>query len=680
MLRYGRFAVALMFAFPTMTLPAQGLPDDLTERPELWTCGAEDCAILAHMFPVDIEDAEGDHALALNYASYHEHYLVYPKYRDADWDLTSYESVEVMVRSPGPDDYSRGPNPRLYLRDRNGAFFRIRPKERDSLIAGETSNGWHRVRFPLRATEGWDVFEWLEPSLRHVDFIEVAFVGGGQANGQAHNVLLDGVRFVPRNPAYEPPDEGAADLDVLWIERTPRYTRYDVTRYDVSPLDPNVRFGVCSNADAKHQPAPGETVTFTAHVQNKGRQPMGGEYAWSVDGVEIARGTVPELAARGKVTYSCDWPWDPADHDLTFTIAPDSADFCQRNNALTIRTNALILKHLVERGAVAQMERRINRFGSRSAEDYLQSQIEFMNQLFAKSVYPFAPNGIEQRVMIGVIEYCDDGHLVTLGAGPYRVGEFDLSADGGRGVAALPDPWGSGGAMHEFLNHAGRPDGAWLHELSHQIGVIDDYQLITEPEDNLVNGVGYNYRNRGLMGGGDITPYENPEQLYSYYSPSNVMGLNVTKGKRRGYFGEYLYCLPRENVLMIVDETGDPVADAEIRLYQTNMRKIDDTPEHEGRTDANGRFAPANRAADAVTTETSCVQRDNPFGAINVVGMNGAMLVIIEKDGVEKYGFFTVPDLNLAWMSGHKDRAEIPVAVRVKGDERYFYGPPCPAM
>ena len=117
------------------------------------------------------------------------------------------------------------------------------------------------------------------------------------------------------------PDEDAGDLDALWIERNPRYERFDVTRYDVSPLDPNVRFGVCANTDAKHQPDSGEVVTFTAHVQNKGRSPSSGAYSWSVDGEEVAHGPVPELQPREKITFDCPWPWNADDHDLTFLMS-----------------------------------------------------------------------------------------------------------------------------------------------------------------------------------------------------------------------------------------------------------------------------------------------------------------------------------------------------------------------
>ena len=656
---------------------------DFTERPELWTCGNEGPQV-ATCFPSAEGAVVGKQLMILNYNFGYEHYLAFPKFRNAGWDLSKTEFLEVRIKAQEGTGWPA--NPRLYLRDRNGGMIRIWPADRRSLLAAETVGEWHTVRFPLHETEGWEHFYWMDGSLEHVDWLEVAFVGGAGPRGAAHHVLLDGVLFTPAQPAYEPPNDNAADLDVLWIERDPKYERYNLPPYKPSKIDPDVTLGVCANTDEKHYPDKGETLTWTAHVQNKGRAPLGGRYAWLLDGKELKRGTVPVLKRREKADFTWQWAWDPADHDLTFRITPGGEDYCDYNDALTVRTNALVLKHMIERGAVAQMELKYNMIGSRSCEDYLQGQVRYMNQLMAQSKYPFAPNGSEQRVMIGIIEYVEDYECVDLGGGPYRVGELDLLADGGRGVSALPNPWNSGGAMWEFHACAGRPDGAWLHELSHQIGVIDDYQLITEPEDNLVNGVGFNYDNRGLMGGGNISPYKNPNQLYSYYSPSNVMGLNITKGKRRGYFGEYLYCIPKQNTLAILDEEGNPIADAEIKLYQTGWitteegrkkgRTIDDIPEHEGRTDAAGHFPLKNRPADHHTTQTGCTLRDNPFGPIHVVGFNAVFLITVTKDDVERYAFITAPDLNIAWMSGHKDRAELPVTVKVKGDEKYYYARP----
>ena len=282
--------------------------------------------------------------------------------------------------------------------------------------------------------------------------------------------------------------------------------------------------------------------------------------------------------------------------------------------------------------------------------------------------------------MIGKIEYVEDGEIQrTCPSGPFQIGEQYPQYDGGRGCTMRDTFWNTseqGPTFLNFLNFLGRQDGAWLHEMSHQNGIIDDYQFITEPEDNKVNGVGFNYDNRGLMGGGNISPHKNPDMLYSLYAPGDVFAYNFTKGKRRGHFGEYLYCIPAHNSLVIIGPDDKPVANAEIKVYQTDGRKIDTTPEHEGKTDAQGKFPLANKPVKmGGATETGCELHDNPFGQIHVVGFNGVFLVVVKtSDGKEMYGFCTVQEFNVEFAKGNMDKAEIPVKVKVKGDERVYMG------
>jgi hypothetical protein len=286
--------------------------------------------------------------------------------------------------------------------------------------------------------------------------------------------------------------------------------------------------------------------------------------------------------------------------------------------------------------------------------------------------------------MIGKIEYVDDGDVERrCPSGPFQIGEQNPLYDGGRGTTMRDTFWNTsvqGPCFLNFLNFLGRPDGAWLHEMSHQNGIIDDYQFITAPEDNKINGVGFSYDQRGLMGGGDIGPHEATGMLYSLYSPGDVFGYNHTKGKRRGYFGEYLYCMAKENALVINGPDGKPVQGAQIKVYQSHIddkgRGIDGPPVHEGRTDGQGRFFLKNRKVKmAGTTETGCELRDNPFGPIHVVGFNGVFLVVVKTpDGKEMYGFTTIQEFNVAFAKGSKDKAVIPVSVKVKGDEKWYNG------
>lgn len=658
-----------MFLLCGLIAVAQGAASDFSDSPEWWTCGAQDWGPNeARNYTIKEPSAEGGTCVSLNYTFGYEHYLAFPKWRNAGWDLSQKESLTFKVRVPGGTSW-RAANPTVYLRNQDGSFVRLRPAN-GSLMLDMKPDEWRQITVPLAPSADWQRIEWLGGSLKKVDFVELAFSGGGPG-GAAHHVLVDAVTFNGGNPAYTPPDENLADLDVLMIERTPTYERYNLPDYNA-----DFEIGKPSNLAAKHQPTKGEKVTFTAKIQNKGKAESSAAYKWILDGKVVGSGRTDALPPRASREIEIEWAWDPADHDLTFELTPDKPDFCPANNGLTIRTNALLLKFMVERGLIARMEQKTNMVGSYSLEDWVQGQVRFMNQLFAESKYDFAPKGIEQRVMVGRIEYVDDGHLPTLGAGPFKVGEFDTTVDGGRGLTALDDPWNSGAGAPCFMNFIGRQDDAWLHELSHQIGVIDDYQFITEPEDNQVNGVGFNYKNTGLMGGGDISPYPSLGTLYSLYSPSNVAGLNATKGHRRGFFGEYLFNMPRECSIRLLGQDGKPLANAEVKVFQVEGRKIDTKPEQQGRTDANGVLKLVNRKVEGgpYRTATGCELRDNPFGFIHVVGFNGVALVTADTPSGPLYGFYSVPEFNVEFARGNKDKATIPVRLQPKGDERWYYG------
>ena len=652
-------------------------PGDLTEKPELWTCGAEEwgteLATVAAVSRADGgPDVEGEHCLALNHATGSERYVVYPKGRDAGWDLRRAEAISFRVKMQRGTSF-RLANPRLYLRSREGPFVLYQPQGSEPL-ATDGDGAWRSFRVPLGGSSAWRRISWLDADLSRVDFVEISFAGGQVPRGVANSVWIDSVRILPGAPDYTPPDDDAGDLDVVVIERDPLYERYTVD-YAPAAGDPNVRVGKATNASARHQPSRGEWVTWRARVVNKGRRPLAGRARWTLDGAEVAAAAVPVLAPRAEWTSSWRWRFDPGDHDVRFEVVPEGTDSCAENDGLTVRSDALLLKFAIERGLVARMESRVGALGSRSAEDWIQAQVRFMNLLFRRSVYDFAPQGITQRVAVGTIEYVEDGHLPTLGGGPYRVGELDPRYDGGRGLTALDDPWKSGAGAPSFLNFLGRPAGAWLHELSHQIGVIDDYQFAVEPEENEVNGVGLRFARPGLMGGGEIAPHVAIENLLNLYAPADVAGLNATKGHRRGWYGEYLYVLPRTTDLRLVDERLEPVADAEVAIHQTRDRRIDRVAEQEGRSDREGMFRLADRRAGPWTTATGCTLRDNPFGAIDPVGRNGTLLVVARRGGRELHGFVTVADLQVACARGGREHATLWVGLREMGDSRVWTDP-----
>src|SRR5438067_7457941 len=110
--------------------------------------------------------------------------------------------------------------------------------------------------------------------------------------------LFTATLALPAAPLIGQNPETLPDIDVLYIERTPRYPGYrpdyDLPGREGVPVlvDPKTRrsIGPAEAAKIQRWPAAGETVTFTAHVQNRGNGKAGSyEYMWLLDGTPMVR-------------------------------------------------------------------------------------------------------------------------------------------------------------------------------------------------------------------------------------------------------------------------------------------------------------------------------------------------------------------------------------------------------
>src|SRR5581483_3802728 len=105
------------------------------------------------------------------------------------------------------------------------------------------------------------------------------------------------------------------DIDVLYIERTPRYP------YDA----------------AKNLPATGDTVTFIAHVKNRGATATGIiPYTWSIDGKVITTATTPSLNPNQQVNIPITWQSQAGSHTVSFQADPNNiiAESSEKNNTI----------------------------------------------------------------------------------------------------------------------------------------------------------------------------------------------------------------------------------------------------------------------------------------------------------------------------------------------------------
>jgi hypothetical protein len=439
------------------------------------------------------------------------------------------------------------------------------------------------------------------------------------------------------------------DLDVAYISRAPLYHRYEV--WYTAEGKPYLRPGT---EDDQRWPDPGEIVTFTAHLVNKGTVASGPfAFSWLVDDVEVASGTHPGLAPGEEGTDSYQWAWAHTldgerllgQHTVRFEVDPGDAiaETYETNNSLQDRTDALSLVLAVTPDLYAALETPVDPQWPFSAEDWLQKQIAAMNEAFARSVYPAAPAGVAERVRLDKI-------LVTASAPP-----ADLAEDGGFWMSA-DDRYGNA-----YYDPASDVSGALIHELSHQLGLIDLYNIGFALEiPQVLDGNGRPVQMEtslsmpGLMTDPGIRP--------PIYAEHSALALNTNKGYRRGYYGEYLYDVPAQTYVRVLDNEGNPAPGVTVNLFQRasapNMLGsrhgvIDNVPEIEVETDGAGIALLPNRpVGEPVTTRTGHSLTDNPLGVINVVGINDEFLVEIRKGPHQEYRWIDVTRFNLAAWRG----------------------------
>ena len=449
-----------------------------------------------------------------------------------------------------------------------------------------------------------------------------------------------------------PPKPEGIDLDVTYISRTPMHNRYQVVyTEDGEP------YLVEATQNDQRWPKQGELVTFTAHIMNKGTDDSGAfTFNWAIDDQIMASGEHPSLPAGGETTVSFEWEWShPLEgerllesHTVGFRADPDDQirETRELNNQLEDRTDASSLAIFITPEAYRELEKPISSEWSYSAEDWLQRQIKAMNSALEASVYSGAPHGALERVRLDKIIITESNQAVDF----KEDGQLFINEDI-RFSQAYYDPISD-------------VSGWFIHELSHLLGVIDIYKLdvpleTVQVRDRMDQPVQMEFKASILYGGLMGDPGINPK-LYDEHSS---LALNLNKGYRRGYFGEYLYDVPPQTSLVVLDTDGNPAKDVQVRLYQRIFKPkingstagtIDNKSEFEGVTGSDGSLVLTNRPiATPLTTATGHSLIDNPFSVINVTGSNGMFLLELLKGNHQEFHWLNITDFNLAAWKGN---------------------------
>jgi len=470
------------------------------------------------------------------------------------------------------------------------------------------------------------------------------------------------------------------DLDVTYISRAPRYHRYKVD-YPKTPSGVGIPVLAKGTEHQKRWPSVGEKVTYTAHIMNRGNvSSPRASFQWLIDGKVAKRGMIRGLRPGQEVTVRYSNRWQKKGQKIEFKVDPGKAisEICKKNNSLRIGSRDIALSIWAEKGIYDIFNRTKNLVGSYSFEDWIQAQVAMMNRRFAQAKYPVAPNGILDRVRIDKIVVAEDldGPNSPMNKDPHLLlidGRWQFKDNSTGNIQ------GRKGAWQKYVNmYVMKIDWGLIHELAHQLGIIDLYRmnLINNKKKYPNNGIwvrdrrgskipvtklptaSWNqvlFKNPGIMAGGSTLPYKKS----NYFSSHTAAGMNTNYGHRRGFYGDYLFDTPAKNYLKILDKSGKPLIGAMVELFQKdpNTEVIDNIPEIAGRTNSRGIMFLPNRPVKSVTTITGHTLRPNPFGQIHVVGPNGTMLIRITKNKKEDFAWLFIVDLNMAYWSGKKGSA-----------------------
>lgn len=450
------------------------------------------------------------------------------------------------------------------------------------------------------------------------------------------------------------------DFSVVCIERTPKCHRFQV-RYD--GYRPYLLPGT---EDDQRWPDPGQSVTYIAHSYNNGSTDGTCAYRWLTNGVVAQTGTV--FMAGGAFvsnTFTMTWPTggETLDGavDITFELNYDSAvsEETDVNNQIDITTRDLTITFFMAQEYFDALSTKQNTWGTYSAVDWLRAQFEDMHNKFEESVHDATPEGIVERVRIDKLIVVPNNQMQqTLNNDPY------INRNDGRWQIWGNDPTG-------YANTFGhRIDYGLIHELGHQLGLIDIYTYDIDGQNVLVteDGSPLLYNHTATQQGMMRTHGDHP------FSEFSAVGLNSQQGRRRGYYGDYQFAIPRTNILQVFDNRSNVLAGATVRCFRRVGPYVEDVNLlWEGVTDASGMFELPN-AGGGYSTADGWTLYPHPFDFLSVVGGNQFLVQIESPAGSEDedvsfaYHWFECIEANISYWKGNTSVAVHPVHTRLQAN------------
>lgn len=463
----------------------------------------------------------------------------------------------------------------------------------------------------------------------------------------------------PRTPRNE------TDLQVVSISRTPFYPRF-LPIYSYFAITEPSGFGPYysgaatglsggQTAGTKRVPNIGDSVTYTATVRNRGTNSWPSTTAisgtWKVDGATVSSPSQSVTLNPGNTTtFTYVRTWDNVSHDIAFTI--NVTDARPANNALNVDTKAVGFLTYID-ASYLENYRESTSWPLHKYDDlidWLNSHMVRFNQMFAEANTP-------KRVHYDILQVINDSDPdPATDTTPFAIFPF-------RYHAAEGDARGSG-----YYSPSEDIDYGLLHEEAHQLGLIDIYQLDLGPEANLVSGAGYSAVDC-LM-----------RTCAPFLSEFSAYGMTDWQNTAHGYYGQFIYNLPRTMQVRVLGFDGNPLPGATVKMYQKCNRPglgtvISTQIKAQGTTDSNGIFVlpnvPINQSIQP-PVYTGDVLHDNPFGYLDVVGSNGVLYFRAEYNGGVSYFWLDITEAMVAYFRGQTTLATFDKQVSLGGPVQLY--------
>ena len=538
---------------------------------------------------------------------------------------------------------------------------------------------WRPVDLPAPCFDHYRIYREANPftdvsALTHVAEVpgveSTSYLDEGLANDQPYWHAVVGVdpegNFDPVvTPTGPRTPHWLNDLQIACIRRGPHYPRYapNYTGYEITepggfgPYYFSAATSLAMNQDCEDQRGPqtGEPVTWTATVRNAGTITWEGDlpWVWWVDNTLQTEGQrFVSLAPGDTAMFGYSRAWDENAHDLRFSIY--SWDDRSENDDLEQEAWSVAFKTYVDKSRLEDFRENTPGYPAPLTDnliDWLQIQADRFNQLFAEA-------GVAKRVHYDLLQVLDDA-----APDPLEPPDIDYAIFPFRYRAGEGDPRLSG---YYWPDHD--IDYGLLHEMGHQLGLVDIYQMDVPPQANLVSGLSYT-AHEDLMHG--CSPVIGPHS-------AGAMAHWDRAG--HGYYGQYLYGLPATMRMRFLDHLGNPLANAQVEVFQYCERPglgkvISDQVKFSGVTDGDGVFTLPNVDIDESLAPATCLGdhlADNPFGYVAVIATNGVLHFRVSVDESIDYAWLDISEANVAYYGGATEEATFERQLMLGGEPDYF--------